>query len=274
MPELPEVESVVQAMNGAGVAGSRIESVQVFWPRSVGGDTRWFERAVTGQRIVGVSRRGKFIRLDLSRGAVLVHLRMSGMISVAPCGPPPRLHDRAILTLEPSRELRFHDPRKFGRMLYYEDPEERLGQLGPEPLDEGWGPVVLQQILGNRKRMIKPLLLDQERVAGLGNIYADEALWLAQVHPERRAGDLSPEVVARLAVALREVLLQGIRNGGTRLGSGMGNFGGLDLNPANQHALRVFRRAGLPCPRCGTTLERLIVGGRSSHVCPRCQRLR
>lgn len=280
MPELPEVHTVIEDLRAAGLVGMRIRGTVVSWERTVGGDVDVFSSRVTGRRIAALSRRGKYIRADLSGGvSLLVHLRMSGRLFLEEKTAPLSGYERVRLLLEEDhprvrndRELRFHDPRKFGRMVATADPGTILDALGIEPLSSAFDEAYLATLLVGRRR-IKPLLLDQTVIAGLGNIYVDEALWHARIHPLTPASSLERSEIAALAAAVPLVLRRGIRNLGTSLGSGKSNFylPNRATQARNQEELAVFRRTGLPCPRCGTAIERLIVAQRSSHVCPSCQ---
>ena len=276
MPELPEVHTVLEDLRRAGLPGRRIGDALVEWPRTVGGDAEAFRTEVRGDRIDDLRRRGKYLVFTLESGrSLLTHLRMSGRLYLQPASEPRTGYERVRLTLvDPAGyELRFHDPRKFGRMLLVDDPSPILERLGAEPLSPTFGTEVLTAELQRRRRQIKPLLLDQTVVAGLGNIYVDEALWEARIHPERPANSLTDAETADLAVAIPTVLRRGIENLGTSLGTGTSNFVFPESGPRarNQEELRVFRRTGAPCPRCGTPIRRIIVGQRSSHVCPACQ---
>ncbi len=271
MPELPEVETVCRQLRSSSLIGSSVQGIHVSWPRSVGGDAVAFARAVAGNSFTAVNRRGKFIVLLLTKGSLLIHLRMSGYLSVCPAGEAPRLHDRVRLVLSGEQELRFHDPRKFGRFLFCDDVAAKLASLGPEPLTPEWNAELLCRILGPRKRQIKALLLDQHAVAGLGNIYVDEALWMARIHPQRLAASLTEIEVTRLADTITTVLTEAISHGGTQLGSGVGNFGTGTNGPTHQEALRVFHRPGQPCPRCGEAIIRTVIASRGTHICPQCQ---
>ncbi len=178
MPELPEVQTVVDDLLRAGLTGSRIVACKVTWPRSLADHSvRGFTDAVCGRRVTDLSRRGKFIVIRLSGGLwLLVHLRMTGRLVVADPSGPPGKHEHVIFELDDGRDLRFYDPRKFGRLRLVEDPAPVLGPLGPEPLGQDFTARLLAERLAGRRRAIKPLLLDQTFLAGLGNIYTDEAL--------------------------------------------------------------------------------------------------
>jgi formamidopyrimidine-DNA glycosylase len=274
VPELPEVETVVRGLRAAGVQGARIGDVQVRWPASVLPSPPIFAAALRGRRIARLRRRAKYIVAELDDGrGLLIHLRMTGKLILAAAGGEDEApHDRVIITLDDGRRLHFNDTRKFGRLYLVDSPARLLAPLGPEPLEASFTPAVLRARLQGRRSALKTLLLDQRRLAGLGNIYTDEALWAARLHPLRRAGSLSPAEARRLHAAIRETLARAIRHGGTTLGDGAANFRGV-AGRRGRHAglLRVFRRHGRPCPRCGEIIRRLLVGGRATHVCPRCQ---
>jgi formamidopyrimidine-DNA glycosylase len=273
MPELPEVETVVRDLRALGLAGRRVVRAEVHWGRTVSGQSpREFVHALRGLRIAHIRRRAKFIVVTFSGGlTLLVHLRMTGQFRLATPGEPRDAHEHVILGFDDGRELRFRDPRKFGRWVLTRDPGRVLGKLGPEPLGPQFRPGAFGQALRGRARLLKPLLLDQAFIAGLGNIYVDEALWGAQLHPCRRADTLTPAECAALFRAIRRVLQRAIRNRGTTLGVARSNFRGLQGHGRHQLKLNVFHRTGRPCPRCGAAVVRLIVGQRSTHVCPACQ---
>lgn len=274
MPELPEVETVVRDLRAHGLEQAVIRDVDVRWPRTVGGRPDRFAQALRGQTVVRLSRRAKYLVADLASGdRLLIHLRMTGKLRFAQPGESPGKHDHVVITLADSRRLIFNDTRKFGRLTLVSRGPDPLAGLGPEPLDEAFTEAVFRRQLRGKCRMIKPLLLDQATVAGLGNIYVDEALWQARVHPARRADTLKPAEIRRLHAAVCEVLQRAVDNCGTTLGTGEGNFYSVaGRRGRNADALRVFRRDGLPCPRCGATLARTVVAQRGTHFCPQCQR--
>jgi formamidopyrimidine-DNA glycosylase len=275
MPELPEVQTIVDDLIQAGLVGRTITGCRVTWPRTVAGEAaKDFCRRVAERCVTALGRRGKFIRCDLSGGlCLLMHLRMTGRLVLAPADAPVGPHEHVRLILDNGRELRFHDPRKFGRMWLTDDPQRLLGALGPEPLAPDFTAGTLAGRLAGRRRALKPLLLDQGVLAGLGNIYADEALWEARRHPLQPGGSLTSEQIRALHRAVRRVLRRGLTNGGTSLGRGQGNFSATVRGAGeNRRALKVFRRTGEGCPRCGATIQRLVVGQRSTHICPQCQR--
>ncbi|MCP4716539.1 MAG: DNA-formamidopyrimidine glycosylase, partial [Deltaproteobacteria bacterium] len=179
-----------------------------------------------------------------------------------------------ILRFNDQRELRFHDTRKFGRIFLLSNPATVLDKLGPEPLDKAFTLRVFTALLLPRKRLLKPLLLDQNIIAGLGNIYVDEALWEARLHPCRIAASLTPAETKALHRAIPRVLKRGLKNLGTSLGTGKANFYSVaGRSGRNRDQLNVFRRTGEPCLSCSATIKRIIVAQRSTHLCPDCQRL-
>ncbi len=276
MPELPEVETIVRDLRAQGLEQAVIRAVEVRWPRTVAGLTpQRFARALTGRTVTRVARRAKYIVVTLDTGGrLLIHLRMTGKLRFAAAGEQPGRHDHVLITLGDGRRLVFHDTRKFGRFSLCAAGEDPFAALGPEPLDAAFTAAALRGRLAGKSRMLKPLLLDQTCVAGLGNIYVDEALWQARLHPQRRADTLTAAELRRLHSAIREVLQRGVDNSGTTLGSGEANFYSVAGHRGrNADALKVFRRDGLPCPRCGTLLARSVVAQRGTHFCPACQRI-
>lgn len=273
MPELPEVQTTVDNLIASGIIGEQIVAAEVGWPRTVGGDSPAFAAAVRGRRIAALTRRGKYIIFALHAPLwAICHLRMSGRLQLVAASEPRGGYERLVLRCATGRELRFVDPRKFGRFLLSTDPALILGKLGPEPLAQDFTAEVLRAALGGRRRALKPTLLDQGVIAGLGNIYADEALFCARLHPLRRADSLAAAEVRMLHDAIQRVLRQGLANLGVSLGTGHSNFRLPNgASGGNQEALRVFRRTGLPCRQCATPIQRIVVAQRSTHFCPRCQ---
>ncbi len=276
MPELPEVQTIVNDLIDAGLVGRRISAIAVRWPGVVDGmPAGSFRCRLTGGRIQAIYRRAKFIVWQMvDQAHVLVHLRMTGRFHFATPSSRYLKHEHIAFRLDDGRQLRFHDTRKFGRFYLKVDPEALLGRLGPEPLDPGFSAKRFGVHLDGRRGMIKPLLLNQRFIAGLGNIYVDEALWDAGLHPMRTADTLRQEDVRRLHRAIRKVLRRGLNNLGTTLGTGATTFYSLSRNRGrNKDELKVFRRTGDPCPRCRHPIERLVVGQRSTHICANCQPL-
>ncbi len=274
MPELPEVETVVRDLRAHGLEHAVIHSVDVHWNRTIEGITpHHLIKALCGRTITQLARRGKYIVLSLDNGQhLLIHLRMTGKLRYTTVKEPHGKHDHVLITLANGHQLIFNDTRKFGRFRLTGKSGLGLDHMGPEPLDNAFTIQVLQDQLKDKNRMVKPLLLDQHCVAGLGNIYVDEALWQARLHPERRANTLTPTEIKHLHQAIRTVLQRGIDNCGTTLGSGETNFYSVAGHRGrNADSLKVFRRTGLPCPRCHTDIIRTVVGQRGTHLCPTCQ---
>ena len=274
MPELPEVQTLVNDLNAAGLVDTSFINARVYWPRTVAAPSvDEFQHHIGGKKITAIRRRGKFIVMDLSpNDHLLMHLRMSGRLHLVPEGTQRSRHEHVIFKLDNNAELRFHDTRKFGRVFLIPDPTAVLGHLGMEPLEPAFNAAALKAALTSRKRVLKPLLLDQTIIAGLGNIYVDEALWEAGIHPCRRSHTLSGAEIKALRYAIPRVLKRGLKNLGTTLGTGKANFYSIARHRGrNQDQLHVFRRTGSPCPRCRQPIERIIVGQRSTHVCTQCQ---
>lgn len=272
MPELPEVETIARHLAPV-LTGQTIARVDVLWPRTVDRPAPdAFCAALTGARVTNVDRRGKFIQVALSTGqTLLVHLRMSGKFAVYRAGPGDDKHARLRWQLGDGAWVVFIDQRKFGRFYLVDDPREITGSLGPEPLSADFTPAWLGAQLARHRGEIKPLLLNQRFIAGLGNIYVSEALWQAGIHPQRIAATLSTVEAERLHAAIIAALRTGLENGGTSLD-------GLYAYPSggtgqHQDYLRVYDRAGEQCPRCGYAVERIVQGQRSTYFCPVCQAL-
>jgi formamidopyrimidine-DNA glycosylase len=275
MPELPEVETIAALLcGGAGaetpsIIGCRVKDARVLWPRTLANlEPAVFRRVIRGQEVLTVGRRGKFLAITLSRGTLLLHLRMSGDVHIDPAGQSrePAKHDRLVVEFICGQRLVFNDTRKFGRAWLVDDPSEVVGELGPEPLDESLTEHVFFGMLKNRKRQLKPLLMDQRFLAGMGNIYTDEALHAACLHPLQTANRLTETQAADLLAAMRSVLREGIRRNGA-------SIDWVYRGGSFQNYFRVYGRAGQPCLTCGIPIERLLVGQRGTHICPRCQRM-
>lgn len=272
MPELPEVENVVRGLRAA-LVGAEIASVEVLWARSVRDMAPAdFAGRLPGQVVTGVRRRGKWVVLELSGGeSLLIHLRMTGRLTVESDACLDDRYLRVLFLLSDGRRLHFSDMRKFGRLWLVDDPAAALDALGPEPLGEDFTVARWARMLGRRRGRIKPLLLNQRFLAGLGNIYTDEALWRAGIHPLRPANTLSADEVRRLHRAIRRVLRAAIDRGGTTLDDeGYVHVDGSAGTFVDY--LAVYGRAGEPCPRCAEPVRRIVVGQRGTHFCPHCQR--
>lgn len=275
MPELPEVETIVRELWSAKIVGRKITGSSILWPPLIKGRPLYFKRRLARKKIIAINRRGKFIVFTLSGGYFLiVHLRMSGHFDLVGRGSPREAHQHIILSLSDGRELRYCDTRKFGRWQLTKAPSKIIGHLGPEPLAAPFKRNNLVAILKKHHRQLKSLLLDQAVIAGIGNIYADEALWEAKLHPRRLSDSLNTAEAAGLYRAIRLVLRRGIRNKGTSLGSNIGNYLRLNMRRGNnQNSLRITRKANSLCRRCRGLIARIKVGQRTSYICPECQKL-
>jgi len=272
VPELPEVETLARDLCRLA-CGAEFKAVTVYWPRSVAmPSAEELVQGLPGQRVLTVGRRGKFLHFSLSGPShLLIHLRMSGHVQVGPATAPLDAHARVVFDLTDGRRLVFSDPRKFGRLYWLTRPDLVLGALGPEPLADDLTLDAFRNLLARRKGALKPLLLNQALLAGMGNIYTDEALFRAGLHPLRKANTLTADEVERLYTAIRDVLQQAIGNRGTTLADA--RYRDAEGQPGhNRENLRVYRHTGEPCPRCGTPIERTVVGGRGTHFCPHCQK--
>ncbi len=274
MPELPEVETIVRELREAQLIGAKIIMARVFWNRSIDPpNSHDFIRRIADQTIVDIHRRGKNIIFTLSKETLIVHLRMTGKFSIVSSNQcAPLKHERVQLCLADGRIIRFEDQRKFGKWHLSNNPLEKLSKLGVEPLSDDFSLQRFKTLLSHRKSPIKSFLLDQKYIVGLGNIYVDEALWEAKIHPLRRISTLSDKEIRALYTAIPKVLKQGIANMGTTLGSSQANYYSVSgRKGSNQHKLNVFRREQQACPRCGETILKTVVGQRGTHFCPNCQ---
>lgn len=272
MPELPEVETITRRLREGretqpSLIGLKIIDAMLLWNRSLVIPTPYtFLQNVRYQTIKQISRRGKFIRIELSNDFLLIHLRMSGDMWVEPGSAPMAPHHRLVLNFNDGWRLALNDPRKFGKVWLVEDDQMVLGKLGPEPLDASLTEMRFFKQLQGSRRQIKPLLLDQNFLAGLGNIYTDEALHLAGLHPQMAACNIDEAQSVRLLSAIRQVLNEGIIRQGASIDW---VYRGGDF----QNYFRVYQRTGDPCPVCGTRIERILVGQRGTHFCPVCQKI-
>jgi len=278
MPELPEVETIARALRPQ-LIGQTIFEADVRWARTVAvPSVKKFKEQIKGQQIKDVSRRAKFLNIQLSNYNLFIHLRMSGDVLIKEGTIQPEKHDRLVLLLsapgtaqKPPAEdggwssLVFNDTRKFGRVWLTKNIEDVLGKLGPEPLDEAFTPQWLHDALQSRHRQLKPLLLDQSFIAGLGNIYTDEALHMAKLHPLALSDSVTMKKAGKLHTAIQSVLQEGIRRNGASIDW---VYRGGDF----QNHFRVYGRDGEACPVCGTIIQRIVVGQRGTHFCPHCQR--
>lgn len=274
MPELPEVETVARLLRPK-LVGRSIRSGEVLWSRTIAAPrANEFVSKLVGARCVRVWRRAKFVVVDLSRrgapaGHLVCHLRMTGRLQVERAGISTGPHLRVRLALDDRSELTFDDVRKFGRMWFVESLDELFRELGPEPLDASFDVDRFHASLEARSRRLKPLLLDQSFVAGLGNIYVDESLFRARLHPLCNSARIDRAAAARLHAAIREVLTAAIAREGSSFDTFYrtpeGKPGGF------QDEFRVYDREGEPCVVCGTPIVKTFVGQRGTHFCRRCQ---
>lgn len=278
MPELPEVETIARDLN-AQVRHRTITGIEKLdWARMVETpDLPQFRATLPGSQIQQAGRRAKWLLLTLDRGhgsgwTLALHLRMSGRLWVADPADLPDQHTHLVLALDDQRRMFFRDPRKFGRVRLLDPAGLNAldAALGPEPLSDTFTAEQFHTMLGQHRTPLKPLLLNQAFLAGLGNIYVDETLWLARLHPLRPANTLEADDTAHLHTALRTVLERAIAAGGSTLRdyrNGYGNIG------QNQAFFAVYGCQGKPCPHCATPIVRCVVAQRGTHLCPFCQKL-
>ena len=273
MPELPEVETTARSLRPRVVGRCVISVGGVDWPRMLPNTSETdLQDALIGRRVTAVDRRGKYLLVGFEDDVwISVHRKMSGNLLLLPHDSAPAAHTHLVIGLDGGEDVRFVDARKFGRVYLFRSSEQLreflAERLGPDSLIELDAPL-LAAILRGRKGRIKSLLLDQAFVAGVGNLYADEALWEARLHPLRSADSLSDDEVRRLAYAIKQVLALGIE----RRGTSFSTYLDADGTPGeNQEFLNAYGREGQPCPRCGRPINRILIGQRSSHFCPDCQ---
>jgi len=273
MPELPEVETIVRKLKSGEkdfprIIGEEIKSVDILWERSLAFPSILEAKTtLMGKSVIDVSRRGKFIIIEMDQVYLLIHLRMSGDLLVLPPGKSIDIyHHRFILHFLSGKDLIFNDPRKFGRVWLVTNPDEVTSKLGPDPLNDNFSPELFHEMLLRKKRQLKPLLMDQTFLAGMGNIYTDEALYLAKLHPLRIASSLSMNESHALHHAIQTVLNEGIDRNGASIDW---VYRGGDF----QNHFKVYQRKGAPCQHCGIIIEKTIVGQRGTYYCPECQKI-
>ncbi|MBI3923839.1 MAG: bifunctional DNA-formamidopyrimidine glycosylase/DNA-(apurinic or apyrimidinic site) lyase [Armatimonadetes bacterium] len=273
MPELPEVETIRKGLASC-LPGKRIEKVTVKREKTVQGVTaKQFSNRLRGARFLHLDRHGKFLLLDMDSGdTIIVDLRMTGQLVYEPVESPPPIHTHVLFRLSDGGRLRFTDSRTFGSLKLI--PTERcrehpsLRRLGPDGLSEKVTLQFLQKQLTSTHRPMKLFLLDQQRIAGIGNIYACEILFEAGIHPELPSDSVAPDQVRKLKAAIRKILNRAIKLCGTTMRdfrTGTGGYGGY------QNEFRVYGREGKPCPRCQTSIVKTRLGNRGTYFCPRCQ---
>lgn len=269
MPELPEVETICRALRSGGrdappIIGWQLKKADIFWAKTLAEQSpEEFSRKISGQKVEDVYRRGKFIILQLTQNFLVVHLRMSGDLRVEPDDKELLKHDRLIIWFEQGYHLAFNDPRKFGRIWLYQNIDELSARLGPEPLEIKSSDEFYQRLV-RRKRQLKPLLMDQKFLSGMGNIYTDEALHIAGLHPLMNSADITPEQAKKLLSAIQQVLQTGIKRNGA-------SIDWMYRGGSFQNEFRVYGRSGQPCPICGKLIKKITVGQRGTHFCSTCQ---
>jgi formamidopyrimidine-DNA glycosylase len=271
VPELPEVETTRRGVEahvvGHSIRGLRVRQAGLRWPVP-----KRLAAQVRNTRITGLRRRAKYLLLDTEAGTLLIHLGMSGSLRLVDETTPPGVHDHIDLVLDNGTALRFRDPRRFGTWLWGgHTPESHplLASLGPEPLSDAFSGEYLYRLSRGRRLAVKSLLMDSRAVAGVGNIYANEALFVARIHPGRAAGRIGLERYRALADAVKQVLERAIRQGGTTLRDFVNSEGEAGYF---QQSLLVYGQPDKPCPVCGTPIRVARIGQRSTFYCPRCQR--
>ena len=275
MPELPEVETVRKGLERL-VVGKTIDAVTVLWPRIIElPEVPLFQAFLSGQEIIGVQRRGKFLILKLTDFDLVSHLRMEGKYEYFPSAQTAiqDKHTHVIFQMQDGSQLQYRDVRKFGRMALVPKNQSSkykgIQQLGPEPLSHDFDKIAFQEALKKKTMAIKPLLLNQKIVVGLGNIYVDESLWLASIHPERLASSLTERETSLLYESIIAVLGQAVEAGGTTIrtyANALGEAGTFQVS------LQVYGQTGQPCARCKTPIQKIKVAQRGTHFCPTCQK--
>lgn len=270
MPELPEVETTRRGIEphivGRTISKVVVHNANLRWPVP-----RNLNKALAGLKVASLTRRGKYILIGFTSGSVIIHLGMSGSLRMVGCDTARNKHDHVEFVFNNNQCLRLRDPRRFGAVLYTtDDPLQHklLAKLGPEPLQRTFSGRHLYELSRNKKVAVKLFIMNSANVVGVGNIYANEALYLAGIHPKRVAGRLSAAHYDRLAKAIKKVLRAAIKAGGTTLR----DFTAEDGRPGYfQQKLNVYGKAGEPCPRCGTTIKHINLGQRATYYCPHCQ---
>ena len=273
MPELPEVETVKETLKHL-ILGKTIQDLSIHWPKIIKepDDSEKFKTLLRGETFRDIKRRGKFIRFILDHYVLVSHLRMEGKYSLEAPEVAPDKHTHVIFHFTDGTQLFYKDVRKFGTMhLFLKGDEWKrppLVGLGPEPLDEDFTEERLREAFAKTERIVKAVLLDQTVVVGLGNIYVDEALFRAGIHPTTKAKHLSEEAIKRLAKSIRETLAEAVEMGGSSVRTYLNGQGRMGMF---QQKLFVYGRTGEPCKQCGTPIEKIKAAGRGTHFCPVCQ---
>ncbi|MED1122516.1 DNA-formamidopyrimidine glycosylase [Bacillus atrophaeus] len=274
MPELPEVETVRRTLTGL-VRGKTIKSVEIRWPNIIKrpAEPEEFARNLIGETIQSIGRRGKFLLFHLDHFVMVSHLRMEGKYGLHQAEDPDDKHVHVVFTMTDGTQLRYRDVRKFGTMhLFYPGEEMRelpLSQLGPEPDDKEFTDAYLKERLMKTNRAVKTALLDQKAVVGLGNIYVDEALFRAGIHPETKANQLSAKKIKKLHEEIKNTLQEAIDAGGSTVRSYINSQGEIGMFQLRHF---VYGKKDKPCKTCGTMISKIVVGGRGTHFCAKCQK--
>lgn len=269
MPELPEVETVKNELM-PHVVGRKLTGITLLWEGIVKQPSaKDFRSHLLGQQITGLARHGKYLVVTLAGDdSLIIHLKMSGSLLVGLDSSEPPKYTRAVIHLDNGTNIFFRDPRKFGAMWLVADKNTIVGKLGPEPLEADFTPQVLAQRLSGRTAPIKALLCDQSVIAGIGNMYADEALFAARIHPLRSGGSLSPDEIERLHNAIQQILRSAIGNKGASIVNYLRPGG--ELGTAH-FEFKVAHGRGKDCPICGGPIQRITVRNRGTYFCPKCQ---
>ncbi|MED4813129.1 DNA-formamidopyrimidine glycosylase [Bacillus atrophaeus] len=274
MPELPEVETVRRTLTGL-VRGKTIKSVEIRWPNIIKrpAEPEEFARNLIGETIQSIGRRGKFLLFHLDHFVMVSHLRMEGKYGLHQAEDPDDKHVHVVFTMTDGTQLRYRDVRKFGTMHLFHPGEEMrelpLSQLGPEPDDKEFTDVYLKERLMKTNRAVKTALLDQKAVVGLGNIYVDEALFRAGIHPETKANQLSAQKIKKLHEEIKNTLQEAIDAGGSTVRSYINSQGEIGMFQLRHF---VYGKKDKPCKTCGTMISKIVVGGRGTHFCAKCQK--
>ncbi|MHA7764797.1 DNA-formamidopyrimidine glycosylase [Bacillus atrophaeus] len=274
MPELPEVETVRRTLTGL-VRGKTIKSVEIRWPNIIKrpAEPEEFARNLIGETIQSIGRRGKFLLFHLDHFVMVSHLRMEGKYGLHQAEDPDDKHVHVVFTMTDGTQLRYRDVRKFGTMHLFQPGEEMrelpLSQLGPEPDDKEFTDAYLKERLMKTNRAVKTALLDQKAVVGLGNIYVDEALFRAGIHPETKANQLSAQKIKKLHEEIKNTLQEAIDAGGSTVRSYINSQGEIGMFQLRHF---VYGKKDKPCKTCGTMISKIVVGGRGTHFCAKCQK--
>ncbi|WP_277713724.1 DNA-formamidopyrimidine glycosylase [Bacillus atrophaeus] len=274
MPELPEVETVRRTLTGL-VRGKTIKSVEIRWPNIIKrpAEPEEFARNLIGEAIQSIGRRGKFLLFHLDHFVMVSHLRMEGKYGLHQAEDPDDKHVHVVFTMTDGTQLRYRDVRKFGTMHLFHPGEEMrelpLSQLGPEPDDKEFTDAYLKERLMKTNRAVKTALLDQKAVVGLGNIYVDEALFRAGIHPETKANQLSAKKIKKLHEEIKNTLQEAIDAGGSTVRSYINSQGEIGMFQLRHF---VYGKKDKPCKTCGTMISKIVVGGRGTHFCAKCQK--